>query len=176
MSRYHGAIQKWCAYAGGLLLILFLEQGILHHISLRGAVPLLVPVMVAMVAMFEGALPGSCFGLAAGALGMFAYYRAGPVMPLCLAVAGMACGAFIPKVMGCSLWSGYLCSALALLITECFQILAQMVLGGGGQITVLLRLAAWEGLYSLALTIVVYFPARWIYCRFSAGWDAESLL
>ena len=59
-------IFKWSLY-GAATLVLFLLQGlVLQRIELWGVFPVLFPVEVAILASYEGPLPGTVFGLVMG--------------------------------------------------------------------------------------------------------------
>ena len=57
MSR-RDTIWKWVFYTAGVLLLLLLQELVLDHISLLHVHPYLPAVMVAVLAMFEGAYGG----------------------------------------------------------------------------------------------------------------------
>ena len=57
MSR-RDTIWKWVFYTAGGFLLLLLQGLVLDHISLLHVHPYLPPVMVAVLAMFEGAYGG----------------------------------------------------------------------------------------------------------------------
>ena len=61
-------IYKWCIYALGLFPIWVLDAFVLSRYPLLGITPTLLPLAVSAVAVLEGALPGSGFGLAVGLL------------------------------------------------------------------------------------------------------------
>ena len=65
MSR-RDTIWKWVFYTAGVLLLLLLQGLALDHISLLHVHPYLPPVVVAVLAMFEGAYGG--MGVAVGRL------------------------------------------------------------------------------------------------------------
>ena len=67
MSR-RDTIWKWVFYTAGVLLLLLLQGLALDHISLLHVHPYLPPVMVAVLAMFEGAYGGMGVALAMGLL------------------------------------------------------------------------------------------------------------
>ena len=67
MSR-RDTIWKWVFYTAGVFLLLLLQGLALDHISLLHVHPYLPPVMVAVLAMFEGAYGGMGVALAMGLL------------------------------------------------------------------------------------------------------------
>ena len=67
MSR-RDTIWKWVFYTAGVLLLLLLQGLALDHISLLHVHPYLPPVMVAVLAMFEGAYGGMGVALTMGLL------------------------------------------------------------------------------------------------------------
>lgn len=57
---------KWTVYAMATLLLCAMQPLVLDHVRVLGLTPFLFPVLPAVLAMFEGARPGSVFGLILG--------------------------------------------------------------------------------------------------------------
>ena len=134
MSR-RDTIWKWVFYTAGVLLLLLLQGLALDHISLLHVHPYLPPVMVAVLAMFEGAYGGMGVALAAAAV---ANYLITPGL-LCAVLMGLA----------------------ALVITNGLQILL-MTYQQGVAFSAASSLAGREILVTLPLTVLVYLPFRWV--------------
>ena len=81
-------IYKWCIYALGLFPIWVLDAFVLSRYPLLGITPTLLPLAVSAVAVLEGALPGSGFGLAVGLLWTLAYPGSSSLLVFGMALAG----------------------------------------------------------------------------------------
>ena len=85
-------IYKWCIYALGLFPIWVLDAFVLSRYPLLGITPTLLPLAVSAVAVLEGALPGSGFGLAVGLLWTLAYPGSSSLLVFGMALAGFLVG------------------------------------------------------------------------------------
>lgn len=61
-------LYKWFWYAMALLVVYLCEDLLFTHLTIFGLTPLLLPLALAAVAMFEGSVAGGGFGLAVGLL------------------------------------------------------------------------------------------------------------
>ena len=68
MLARSATIFKWSLYAGATLVFFLLQGALLQRISLWGVIPFVFPILVAVVGMYEGPLPGSVYGLTVGVL------------------------------------------------------------------------------------------------------------
>ena len=68
MLARNETIFKWALYAGATAVFFLLQGGVLQRISLWGVIPLVFPIVVAVLGMYEGPLPGSVYGLTVGVL------------------------------------------------------------------------------------------------------------
>lgn len=68
MLARNETIFKWALYAGATAVFFLLQGGVLQRISLWGVIPFVFPILVAVVGMYEGPLPGSVYGLTVGVL------------------------------------------------------------------------------------------------------------
>ena len=65
MSKWQ-SIFKWLMYSLMLIIFFLLETAVLTRVSLLGVHPLVVPLIVSTVAVFEGPWSGAFFGFSAG--------------------------------------------------------------------------------------------------------------
>ena len=161
MSR-RDTIWKWVFYTAGVLLLLLLQKLALDHISLLHVHPYLPPVMVAVLAMFEGAYGGMGVALAMGLLfdlpqpGLIPCFHILAFLLAALAAAAVANYLITP---------GLLCAVLmgvtALVITNGLQILL-MTYQQGVAFSAASSLAGREILVTLPLMVLVYLPFRWV--------------
>ena len=133
MSR-RDTIWKWVFYTAGFFLLLLLQGLALDHISLLHVHPYLPPVMVAVLAMFEGAYGGMGVALAMGLL--FDLTQ--------------------PGLIPCFHILVFLLAALAA------AAVANYLITPGLLCAVLMGLAGREILVTLPLTVLVYLPFRWV--------------
>ena len=123
MSR-RDTIWKWVFYTAGVLLLLLLQGLALDHISLLHVHPYLPPVMVAVLAMFEGAYGGMGVALAMGLL--FDLTQPG-LIPCFHILAFLLAALAAAAVANYLITPGLLCAVLmgvaALVITNGLQIL-----------------------------------------------------
>ena len=68
MLARNETIFKWALYAGATAAFFLLQGAVLQRISLWGVIPFVFPILVAVVGMYEGPLPGSVYGLTVGVL------------------------------------------------------------------------------------------------------------
>ena len=148
MSR-RDTIWKWVFYTAGVLLLLLLQGLALDHISLLHVHPYLPPVMVAVLAMFEGAYGGMGVALAMGLL--FDLTQPGLIPCFHILAFFLAALAAAAVAMGLA----------ALVITNGLQILL-MTYQQGVAFSAASSLAGREILVTLPLTVLVYLPFRWV--------------
>ena len=83
-------VKKWIVYALALLPLCLLDQYILGRIFLQLPAPLLYPLAVAAVGLWEGPFAGSLYGLGTGAVWWLGGESSLVILLLCL--AGLAAG------------------------------------------------------------------------------------
>ena len=142
-------IYKWCIYALGLFPIWVLDAFVLSRYPLLGITPTLLPLAVSAVAVLEGALPGSGFGLAVGLLWTLAGFLVGIVSQYALN----------QNFLGC-----LICSAAVLAVQEVVRLLAGLFTQIA-PIQSLLQVAVPEFLWSLCWMPLVYLIFRSIFRR-----------
>jgi len=144
-------------FGAATLLLFFLQGFVLQFLSVFGVTPFLYPVLVAVLAMWEGPLSGSVYGLVLGVLCDLAFPSSIPCFyTLIFPVVGLA-SAFLTQTW---LHAGALCSivvsALAFFLTDFFHC-AVLALSGH---------AAWAagGLLALKETCLtlVFLPAVYL--------------
>ena len=158
MSR-RDTIWKWVFYTAGVFLLLLLQGLALDHISLLHVHPYLPPVMVAVLAMFEGAYGGMGVALTMGLLfdltqpGLIPCFHILAFLLAALAAAAVANYLITPGLL--------LMGAAALVINDGLQILL-MTYQQGVAFSAASSLAGREILVTLPLTVLVYLPFRWV--------------
>ena len=115
-------IFKWSLYAGATAVFFLLQGGVLQRISLWGVIPFVFPILVAVVGMYEGPLPGSVYGLTVGVLCDLLLPAFIPCFYTLVFPAVGLCAALVSQNL---LPAGFLCAAvtsiIAFFLTDLFH-------------------------------------------------------
>lgn len=156
-------IYKWTEYALAFFLFFVLETVVFRRLPVGGVLPLLSPLCVAAVAVFETPLAGAGFGLAAGVLWEAACWRTMGITPLCFTGVGLLSGLITQSVFNRSLTGCCLCSLAGLGLLEAVRLAWAFVRGWPmGTAAVI---AGGEVLYSIFFVLPIYFVFRGVYHR-----------
>lgn len=153
-------IYKWCIYALGLFPIWVLDAFVLSRYPLLGITPTLLPLAVSAVAVLEGALPGSGFGLAVGLLWTLAYPGSSSLLVFGMALAGFLVGIVSQYALNQNFLGCLICSAAVLAVQEVVRLLARPCSPQIAPIQSLLQVAVPEFLWSLCWWPLVYLIFR----------------
>lgn len=155
-------ITKWSLYAFALLLFIALQQLVLDHLPpVLGALPFLMPMLVAVVASLEGATGGTIFGIAVGFVcdlsggGVFSGVYTLSFFCVALAVAVISKYWVMRNVFGSLIYA-----LIAFVVIDAIQILYLMALRGAA-FSVAAELAGRE----IAASIVFVIPIFFLYNR-----------
>ena len=152
-------LRLWLRYALlGLLPLWLLDAMLLPRLS--SFTPVLPLVCVTAVSVLEGSVFGTQFGLLTGFLWATAYAPASPGRILLLALVGMLSGVVSQYALRRSLLGCMVCTAGALAVYGCLNVLRGFVTGLAPT-GVLLGMAVAEALLSLFCTPLVY----WLFSR-----------
>ena len=142
-----------------LLLAYILQDMVFVRLEILGATPLLLPVAVAAVAMFEGSVRGGLFGLIAGILCDASLGQPAVLFTILLTVCGLVVGTLGETVLARGFPSFLACAAGALLLSAACQAVPLLIYTGASAaqlaITALIQLA-----YSMLFAIPIYRMAR----------------
>ena len=147
---------KWTAYLAALVLTAAVNYYVLGPMPI--AQPLLLPILAVAGGTLEGAPFGAVYGMAAG-LVMSGLGHQGPGCVASLALFGWVSGLAAQYVLRRDVWGCLICSAIALLCWELWEV-GSRLLAGAAPLGVLLRVAVPELLWSLALILPVYWAGR----------------
>ena len=147
-------IYKWCIYALGLFPIWVLDAFVLSRYPLLGITPTLLPLAVSAVAVLEGALPGSGFGLPGSS----------SLLVFGMALAGFLVGIVSQYALNQNFLGCLICSAAVLAVQEVVRLLAGLFTQIA-PIQSLLQVAVPEFLWSLCWMPLVYLIFRSIFRR-----------
>ena len=161
---------KWAVYSMATLLLCAMQSMVLNHIRVLGLTPFLYPILPAVVAMFEGAQPGTvfalCFGLACDMLvpepfpGFLAV-----IFPVTAVVSAWLAERLLSRGFLCAL----IVSSLGVLLTGGMRLFVQL-LSGGRYMGLMARMVIGEGLLTLPALLVVLPVYRAIYRRCAADY------
>ena len=154
---------KWCSYALAFLLVAGLENLVFARFPIYGVIPIMAPLAVVMVGVFEGSTAGAAFGIAAGVFCDAMYLHTNGGMTVACTLIGLFSGITTQYAFNATLMGGYICSALALAGLDGARVLWRLL--GGAPLEGLLRIALPEVLYSLILVLPVYLIFRSVYRR-----------
>ena len=122
MLARNETIFKWALYAGATAVFFLLQGGVLQRISLWGVIPFVFPILVAVVGMYEGPLPGSVYGLTVGVLCDLLLPAFIPCFYTLVFPAVGLCAALVSQNL---LPAGFLCAAvtsiIAIFLTDLFH-------------------------------------------------------
>jgi len=148
-------------HAGVLLSLYVLQTMVFSRPQLRffGVTPLILPLAVIGVGLFEGPTWGGVFGLAAGVLCDVAFSNSTVLFTVLLTGLGMGIGLSSHYLLRRGMPSYLLCSVAALTVISFFQMFTLLVYFGQSPLA-LLRVAVLQNLYSLLFVLPLYYLSR----------------
>lgn len=164
MGRNNANLVKWTSYAMAFLFVFFFESCVLNRFPAFGAVPILSPLVVTAVALFEGSLNGAFFGLAVGFFCSAVYYRSGLMMIPVFTIIGVCTGATRKQKIGRSLLGCIICGLGGMVLLELCH-MASGLLFQGNPLSTVAQVALPELVYSMIFLIPIYLLIRTVYRR-----------
>lgn len=148
------------AVHGAVLLVLYtLQAMVFPHLRIWNAAPLILPLAVVGVGLFEGPTWGGWFGLGAGILSDAAFSDATVMFTILLAAVGLLVGLASEYLLRRGLSSYLVVSVLTLLLIAFFQMFGLLVFRREDPAT-LLFVAGMQSVYSLLFALPLYYLAR----------------
>lgn len=142
-----------------LLILYVLQMMIFSRLRIFTVAPLILPLAVVGVALFEGPSWGGFFGLAAGILSDSAFFNSVILFTVLLTATGMGVGLLSTYLLSRGFPSYLLCSAAALILIAFFQLFPLLVFHRQSP-SALFFVAQIQTLYSLAFVVPLYYLAR----------------
>jgi len=142
-----------------LLLLFVLQDMVFPLLRIFRAAPLILPLAVVGVGLFEGPTWGGMFGLAAGVLCDAAFSNSTVMFTILLTALGMGVGLLSNYLLSRGFPSYLLCSVAALIAIAFFQMFALLVFMGESPL-MLLRVSIVQSLYSLVFALPLYYLTR----------------
>jgi len=145
---------------GVVLLVLYvLQTMVFSRLRLWNVAPLILPLAVIGVALFEGPSWGGGFGIAAGVLLDNAFSDNTVLFTIALAALGLGVGLASEYLLSRGFPSYLLCSAAALLLLAFLQMFSLLVFHGESPLA-LIRVGALQSLYSMLFVLPIYYLGR----------------
>jgi rod shape-determining protein MreD len=142
-----------------LFTIYVLQSMVFTYIPINGIVPLLLPVAVAGIAVFEGASRGGGYGLLAGMLCDISFNQPIAEMTVFLTLVGITIGALSETIMAKGFPSFFICCLSTLILTSFVQMFS-LLFFDRIDVSVLLETAYKQTAYSMIFTFPIYFVVR----------------
>lgn len=152
-------LRRGVLYALFLLVVLMVQNMALSHVAILGVRPMILPVAVVAVALFEGGVWGGVFGLCAGLLTDMNFAETAVLFTIVFTVIGFLTGMLAQFVLNRRFFSYLFISLAALILTAFCQMFQLLVFQGADPVRLLIT-AGLQTLWSLPFCIPVYFPCR----------------
>ncbi len=149
-------IKKWTAYLIALALTAVVNYYVL------GPLPISLPQLLPLLAVAGGTLEGASFGAIYGGAGGAVVSSLGYLGPGCivsLSAFGWIAGLTTQYLLRRDVWGHLICSSAAALLWELWTVGTRLI-SHTAPLEVLLRTALPELLWTLALTLPVYWAGR----------------
>lgn len=145
-------IKKWAAYLIIMALVAVANYYVLGPLPI--SLPLLLPILAVAGGTLEGASFGAIYGGLCGAV-MSSLGYLGPGCIISLSAAGWGAGLVTQYLLRRDVWGHLICSVITLLVWELWTVGVRL-LSHTAPLEVLLRVAVPELLWTLVLTLPVY--------------------
>lgn len=158
-TRRRKFIVSLLLHAPYLLLLYILQATFFTSLTLFGVKPLILPVAVVGVALFEGPAKGGAFGLFAGMLCDLAFNQPTVQFTLIFTLLGILVGFVCDTVMARGFPSYLAITAVSLVVVSFLQMFG-LLFFRDAQFLPLFDTAIRQTLYSLLFAIPLYYCAR----------------
>jgi rod shape-determining protein MreD len=169
MTQRRRAVVKWFFYLMLLWIFLVLQVMVFPHFKVGGVHPAFLPILCAVVGLFEGPVGGGAYGFAAGLLLDAFIYPAEGFYALLFLMGGVAFGVTAQYALRKTLFTAMLCAAIQLTAASLLFFLIFQFITGRSHLGALLTVSVPELLYSFPFTFPIYFLCRGIYRRWGEG-------
>ena len=145
-----------------LLVAVYIFQGMIFpFMRLSGLVPLLLPIVSAGVALYEGQYSGGITGLFAGILCDISFNQPVGVFTITLTLTGLIIGTLADTVILRGFVTYYLCCGAVLIVSAFVQMFPLIILPDYSvSIQALISTTIQQTLYSLILALPIWFFVR----------------
>jgi len=144
-----------------LLILVYVFQGVIFpFVRFSGYVPLLLPVVVTGIALYEGRYVGGLSGLFAGILCDISFNQPVGTFTVFLTIVGLGIGTLSDIVVLSGFITFYVGSAAVLIISAFIQMLPIIALPNNISTGELMGTAIWQTVYSLVLAFPIWLLVR----------------
>jgi len=148
-------------HAAMLAVIYVLQSMVFSRLRIFGIAPLILPLAVIGVGLFEGPTWGGAVGLAAGVISDTALFGAPVLFTILLTGIGMGVGLASSYLLSRGFPSFLFCSVIALFGIAFFQMFGLLVYLGESPLA-LFRVAVLQTTYSLFFLLPIYYLTRYL--------------
>jgi hypothetical protein len=142
-----------------IVAVYMLQAMVFPNLPVGGYVPVLLPIAVVGIALFEGAFRGGGYGLLAGMLCDVAFHQPVLAMTITLTAIGIACGVLSETILARGFPSYIVCCFAALMLTSFVSMFSLLFYAGVDPFS-LFQIALGQSLYSLIFACPLYFFVR----------------
>ena len=142
-----------------IVAVYMLQAMVFPNLLVGGYVPVLLPIAVVGIALFEGAFRGGGYGLLAGMLCDVAFHQPVLAMTITLTAIGIACGVLSETILARGFPSYIVCCFAALMLTSFVSMFSLLFYAGVDPFS-LFQIALGQSLYSLIFACPLYFFVR----------------
>jgi hypothetical protein len=139
--------------------VYILQAMVFVHLPIRGCVPVLLPIAVVGLAIFEGPASGGGYGLLAGMLCDISFNQPALIMTVVLTVLGIVVGILSETILARGFPGYFICCVGGLVLTA-FVSIFSLVFFAGVSGASLLGTAINQTVYSAVFTFPLYFIVR----------------
>lgn len=144
-----------------LLVVVYMFQGAFFpYMRVGGIVPLLLPVVVAGIALYEGRDAGGVCGLFAGILCDISFNQPIGTFTVLLTVAGLGVGILSDTIVLSGFATYYLSCAAVLIVCAFVQMTPIIAMPHNIPTGIILATATAQTLYTLVLALPIWFAVR----------------
>ena len=142
-----------------VIIIYIFQSMVFTYIPIDGIVPVLLPIAVVGIAMFEGSSSGGGYGLFAGMLCDVSFNQPVIIMTVVLTLVGIFVGILSETIMSPGFPTFFLCCLAALILTS-FVSMFSLLFFSGVDMSALLKVGLKQILYSMIFIVPIYFFVR----------------
>ena len=152
-------LKRALLYLAVVLVVMALQTLLFARLRPLGVAAMFVPAVVTAIALFEGGVWGSAFGLVTGVLCALRYSGTVLLFPILFSVIGFFSGLLAQYVMNRRFFSYFALSVAAFVLTAFCQMFRPLFFLGAPAPAVL-RVGLFQVLWSLPFPFLIYFPVK----------------
>ncbi|MEL4107029.1 hypothetical protein AAFA46_09360 [Oscillospiraceae bacterium WX1] len=138
-----------------IVLVYILQSMIFAYLPIAGVFPVILPLVVVGIAMFEGSARGAGYGLLAGMLCDISFNQPVALMTITLTIIGIGVGILSETVLARG-FPTFLISCLGALLLTAFVSMFSLLFFSRVEFSSLLRVGFLQSLYSIFFAFPIY--------------------